>query len=105
MSRLQNALSTFSPIVSTEKIGFLVRLSHRLTIAARGVYLPGSEDIGKARAYNEIQHKILGVLTHMLAGSTERYSDADLLELVFSMAEEAGIEEAFQSSWDFVQAR
>src|SRR3954470_25018756 len=56
-----------------QKVRLLARLSHELTIAARGTYVPGTEDIAaprQIRAYNEMQHRVSTCLCELLERRT-----------------------------------
>lgn len=64
-----------------EKITFLARLAHDLTIAARGTYIPGTDNVAKPetlRHYNEIQHRVTASLRDYIVGSSGMPLDAVL---------------------------
>lgn len=98
----QSALSRFSGLTLIQKMEFLAQLSHKLTVLAREWYLPDSVDISKAKTYNEILHKILGILQHMIAENSNQYSEEDFITSIFLAAEEAGISREFAFAWKLV---
>jgi hypothetical protein len=102
MSAVSEALTEFAPLTPVEKMAFLCLLSLNLTVAARDVFHPPDNSpiqTFKARAYNEILHKVLGCLPSMIKGNTERYPDEVLLNIIFAMAGEAGIGDEFRWEW------
>jgi hypothetical protein len=53
----------------------LARLAFELTIAARGTYVPGSEEIAaprQLRGYNEIQHRVTSGLVDILGNGKDQ---------------------------------
>jgi hypothetical protein len=60
----------FDALSEEETILLLARLAHELTVAARGTYEVGTENIldpVALRAYNEVQHRITGsLIDHLL---------------------------------------
>src|SRR5262245_40353534 len=68
----------FSRLTREEKIRFLLRLAHELTIVARESYEPGSEALAhpaRVRSVNEIQHCILAFLIALTENDPRRYPD------------------------------
>jgi hypothetical protein len=64
-------IQDFDAISEDETILLLARLAHEMTVAARGTYQIGTENIldpVALRAYNEVQHRITGALISHLLG-------------------------------------
>lgn len=63
----------------------LCHYTHELTIAARGTYVPMSEDVADARQLrriNEIIHKAVSQISALLASDDKRYPDETILKIL-----------------------
>lgn len=59
----------FQSLNKDAKILFLAGLGHEITIAGRNSYAAGSDDLenpSELRRINEIQHRVLGCLLHLM---------------------------------------
>ena len=95
----------FSSLEVEEKISVLARLALELTILARDTYAVDSESVlkpGQLRAYNEIQHKLLGQLCKFLAHDTKRYPDDVFFNIITDMAEQSELLSHFQAALEKV---
>jgi len=84
--------TTYIRLSVGEKILFLARLAHKLTICARGTYLPapdGGNNFERLRAFNELQHRIAGQWLAMLSDSVAR-PDEDFMKLIMKSFEDLG---------------
>jgi CRISPR/Cas system Type II protein with McrA/HNH and RuvC-like nuclease domain len=71
-----------------EKVAFLSRLAHEITICARDTYEVGTDDVLAPeilRGYNELMHRVTGAVVDHLVGA-EGYS----LKVILEMAREFG---------------
>jgi hypothetical protein len=62
IGEVEHLVAQFSP---QQRIRFVARLLHELTVAARETYVPGSEEIAETRqlrAYNDMQHRAAACL-------------------------------------------
>ncbi|MFZ6799094.1 hypothetical protein [Undibacterium sp. Di24W] len=88
----------FRSLSKDAKILFLARLAHGITIAGRNSYVAGSDDLenpSQLRRINEIQHRVLGCLLHLMdddayenihlsvANCVLNQSEPELQELMF----------------------
>jgi hypothetical protein len=83
--KTRNAVGTFIPLSREEKVRFLLRLAHELTLVARESYEPGTEALthpARVRAVNEIQHRILAFLIALVEDDPRRYPDDVLLAII-----------------------
>ena len=91
----------FSSLEVEEKISVLARLALELTILARDTYAVDSESVlkpGQLRAYNDIQHKLLGQLCKFLAHDPKRYPDDVFFTIITDMAEQGEFLAHFQAT-------
>lgn len=92
MASIQDIATTYMRLSSREKVRLLARLSHDLTICARGTYLPVADcasDFERLKAFNELQHRNLGQLLAMLSDSVAR-PDEVFIDMVANSCEEIG---------------
>ena len=76
------------------KSRFFLRLAHELTVRARGAYDAGTAGVADAcalRAFNELQHKIVGHLLHLTESGRHAYPDDVLVRILSDIADEVGI--------------
>lgn len=76
---------------------FLARLFHGLTITTRGHYsivpqIVNSNPESPIGNLNEIQHRVAGVLNHILIDESDHITGIDLLNLLFDWAKRGRIE-------------
>ena len=85
----------FSALTQEMKAYVLALWAHNVTVSARAVY-PGQVDedsaVKRLVAFNEIEHLLTGQLAAMLAKDDLRYSDDDLIRILFSEAQRIGCE-------------
>ena len=92
---LTEAATEFQSLSAPAKSRFFLRLAHELTVRARGAYDAGSAGVanpGALRAFNELQHKVVGHLLHLTEAGRHAYPDDVLVRILSDIAEEAGIE-------------
>jgi hypothetical protein len=88
-------ISSFS---KSAKCLFLARLAHELTICARSTYEPGTHEVRQPallRAYNELQHRVVGSLRDHLLGE-EGFPLGVILEMVQAFGDEHARKEEVQ---------
>ena len=60
--------------------------AHKLTVIARGTYIPQTEEIvdpRRLRLLNEVQHRVTAHLRHLISGSMKRYpEDVNMPEIL-----------------------
>jgi hypothetical protein len=100
-----DAVAAFSSLTTEEKADFLALLAHELTIVARDSYEVGREGLtnpARVRAVNEVQHRVTGFLVALLKNDVKRYPDDVLVNIIFELPGEAGLQkqvaEAFARS-------
>ncbi|HEX8735637.1 MAG TPA: hypothetical protein VF721_09965 [Pyrinomonadaceae bacterium] len=101
--KVEEALNFFSNLSNQERVEFLVRLGHELTIEARDSYEIGTENISnqsKIRRINEIQHRIFLEILALVKRNEKSYPDDVLMRMILEHREdksfEAGIAQAFK---------
>ena len=68
------ALRWFTSLSAAERARFLAALAHNLTIAGRcffNAFEPQQSDAARARAVNELLHKVTSYLQHLLSGDED----------------------------------
>jgi hypothetical protein len=86
-----------------EKIAFLLRLAHELTIVARDTYEAGTEGVTNAprlRMLNEIQHRILAFLIALCDEDSRRYPDEVLAAIVLDGGQDQGLQSQLKDAFD-----
>lgn len=78
-------------------------LIHQITIAARDLYADDvigvSAPAGTLIAFNELQHKISGQLSKLVANDKERYPDDVFIEDLFHYAASRNMEETLENAF------
>ena len=89
-----------------DKICFLARLSHELTVDGRWVvhYLVGEKQRKALNGLNELQHQISQNIVH-LAETTNRYSGEQLWDILQSNAVRFGVAHYLKRALDFLESR
>lgn len=99
----QEAIRVFSTMSAINQARFLARLAHDETIWTRHEYhaLTGSHEqtAHLLTAHNELQHRIVGQLVHLLEGDKMRYPDDVFVNILFDMAEGAGCLERLEGAF------
>lgn len=88
------AKTEFQSLSAPARSRFFLRLSHELTVRARGAYEPsssGATNPAALRAFNELQHEIVGHLLHMTERGRHAYPDDVLVAILGDIAGEAAI--------------
>lgn len=88
------AIKIYSGLPLKKQINFLAHFSHRLTIMGRESYDVESRDVvdgKKLRGINEIQHRAIGHMIDLIDNDPKRYSDGELLEVIYSFGEDYNI--------------
>jgi hypothetical protein len=88
------AVKIYSGLPLNKQISFLAHFAFSLTIMGRETYDVESRDVvdgKKLRGINEIQHKAIGQMLHLIDNDPKRYSDSDLLEIIYSFGEDYNI--------------
>lgn len=89
---VKDAAASFSALEPEEQARFLALLAHELTVAARDAYEVGADglnDPARARAINEVQHRVTGHLVALLRGDPARYPDDVLFGIVLEQQDAA----------------
>jgi len=106
MSQIEIEAQWFASLDKDAKAMFLARLGHGITIAGRYFYVAGCDEVenpAQLRRINEIQHRVLSCLLHLLsddvfkdmhqtlANNVLNQSDIQLQELMFYTWEESKV--------------
>src|SRR4051794_34034111 len=79
------AVTAYSSLSSELQLRVLADYAWELTVVARGTYVPGTEDIAdprRLRMLNEVQHRVIAHICHLLANELRRYPDDVLTRTV-----------------------
>jgi hypothetical protein len=82
-------VTAYAALDPTRQIRVLADFAHRLTITARGTYIPGTQDVAdprRLRMLNEVQHRVTGHIRNLLAEDSRRSPDDVLAHI--AMAED-----------------
>ena len=74
----QEATAKFLALGHERQIAVLADFGHRITIAARGTYVPGTDQVADSsglRRANEVLHRVLGQIRAMADGDAKRYPE------------------------------
>jgi hypothetical protein len=77
----------------TNKLLWLARIAHYITVSARSTYVPGTEDIKEPkvlRAYNELLHRVTSSLTHHIKGEDDKFPIDAVLATMQEFADRFG---------------
>ena len=92
------AVAAFSALPVDRQIAVLACFAFKMTIVARGTYVPGTEDVAdpqRLRLLNERQHRVTGDICHLLDGGTKR-SDGDSIVRLVVAEDDAELLKAFE---------
>ena len=81
------AVAAFAALPADRQIAVLARYAFEMTIAARGTYVPGTENIADAqrlRMLNERQHRVTGHICQLLEGDAKRSDDDSIVRIVIA---------------------
>lgn len=82
---LESAATTFANMPPAQQISVLATYAFNVTVAARGAYEAGTENVldpPRLRELNEVQHRVLGQLVNLLCENSSRYPDEVLVRVV-----------------------
>jgi hypothetical protein len=102
------AIDTFSHYSLQEKIDFLIRLTHALTILARDTYEVGGEGLtqpSRLRRMNEVQHWVTSCLVALWQQDTKRYPDAVFVRLILDHPDDLILQQQVQEAVDQLMAQ
>lgn len=91
---MDSLVSLFQKLPSSQKALFLSVIAHNLTILARDTYVAGTDAVAdpkRLKAFNELQHKLMGQLLAILLDEENRYPDDVFFAMVFDMATQSGL--------------
>jgi hypothetical protein len=97
-----DAIAYFTALTSDAKVSFLAELAHELTILARDTYEVdgiGLTDPGRMRALNEVQHRVLGVLTALLRSDPKHYPDDVLIQILLDHPDDPGLQRQMSNAF------
>jgi hypothetical protein len=98
---LCDAIDTFINFSPQEKMHFLIRLAHMLTILARGTYEVGGEGVtepSRLRLINEVQHRITDFLRALVQHDPRRYPDDVLMKIVLEHPDDLDLQQQVQEA-------
>jgi len=98
---LYDALDTFRNFSPQEKLYFLIRLAHMLTILARDTYEVGGEGVTEAsrlRLINEVQHRVTDFLRALVQHDPQRYPDDVLMRIVLEHPDDLDLQQQIQDA-------
>jgi hypothetical protein len=94
---------TLAGIRREQKLRLLAALAHEITNCARTAYAGGMEAepaLQALRALNEVQHRVVGQLSHLLANDPHCYPDGAFVDVLMEWARDgecdAQVIEAFK---------
>lgn len=96
-------VETFTNCSNEEKVDFLLRFAHELTIIARDTYETGLDGLtspSRLRSINEIQHRILGFVIALMQDNPNRYPDAVLLGVILNHPEDTELQRQLQETFE-----
>lgn len=99
---LSTAIDAFSHYSSHEKMDFLIRLGHALTVMARETYEVEGEALTQPsllRRINEIQHRIMGFLIALRTNDKQRYPDEVLVRIILEHSEDQDLQRQVQEEF------
>jgi hypothetical protein len=102
MNAVHHATETFCKYSPQEKIDFLVRFAHALTILARDTYAVEEEGLtnpSRLRLMNEIQHRVTGALLALYKKDAKRYPDDILVKILLDHPEDLDLQRQLQETW------
>ena len=101
--RNHHPVETFRNYSSQEKIDFLVRLAHMLTILARDTYEVGESGLthpSRLRVINEVQHRVTGFLIALLKDDPKRYPDEILVKTILEHPDNLDLQQQLRRIFD-----
>jgi hypothetical protein len=103
---LDEIVVAYAALPTDRQIRLLAEYASRLTVIARGTYVPGTEDIAdprRLRMLNEVQHRVTGHLCKLLAHDAGRYPDDVIVRTMIDGDDAellAAVEEAMKQTDD-----
>ena len=98
-----HAVETFRRYSSREKIDFLVRFAHMLTILARDTYEVGENGLthpSRLRIINEVQHRVTGFLLALMKDDPGRYPDEILVKTVLEHPDDPDLQQQLHRAFE-----
>lgn len=98
------AIPRFAGSGKEAQLRLLARFGHNFTVAARGTYVPQTDQVhapSRLRAINEIQHRVLGHIYALLLDSKQRYPDDTMVSIMLEHDDQQLRE---QAAWAFDEA-
>lgn len=88
MQTMETLLAFFEALNEKQKVVFLVRIAHELTIVGRATYMQGKiQEPEKLIKVNEFQHRLSGMISDHLQNKYVR-TDAEMIRRIFLGYEE-----------------
>lgn len=87
MVSVEHAVLRYSALSHEQKLAFLARYGHELTITARDTYVVQSEDVSdppRLRAINEIQHRVFDHIMALLNQNERRFDDQTIVRILLN---------------------
>jgi hypothetical protein len=94
-----HAIKTFCHYSDQEKMQFLIRFAHALTILARDTYAVGEDGLTnplRLRVMNELQHRVTSFLIALMKNEVKRYPDDVLLRILLAHPEDMDLQRRLQ---------
>ena len=99
---MEYLVNQFSVLTDEQKVKVLAKISHYVTISARGISLEGNcqQRSERLAAVNEFQHRALSQILSYLDQRKERYSDESIVKILMRIAECAGLLQDFTKAFE-----
>ncbi len=93
----------FSQCSGDEKLNFLLRFAHELTIIARATYEVGTEELtnpSRLRAINEIQHRVTSFAIALRQEDANRYPDEVLVQIILDHPDDPELQRQLRRAFE-----
>jgi hypothetical protein len=103
-----NPFDAYTRLKHEDRIRFLLRLAHELTIVGRDSYEVGGNGLTcphRLRALNEVQHRILASTVALLEDNPKRYPDDALLHIILDHPEDNELQRQVLDSFERIMSQ
>jgi hypothetical protein len=101
--QMDHAIETFCHTPVPEKIDFLLRLAHALTVLARETYEVGGTGLtqpARLRHLNEVQHRVTSSVLALRTPEAPRYPDDVLVRIILDHPDDRELERQLHTLWE-----
>ena len=81
------AVAAYSALSLSQQLRVLADYAHDLTVIARGTYVAQTDDVAdprRLRQLNEVQHRVMAHVRHLIAGDANRYPDDVIVRTIIA---------------------